>query len=332
MRYDVRAGMRALVVAFVAIVLVGIAAAPSARADDAVGVVVTGDPAMQPEVAQHLERWLKKHGHRLVASPLSADAINTVVNCLTVDDPKCARGVVEARSKSDNLVYARVDILPSKRKDKDIAINAYWFSKGHEPIGERRVCEKCSEDAWRGIADRMMGALAGSGEETGRLRVMSNPSGVIVVLDHNQIGTTPIERDVPAGNHTIQLTHAGRTVATRDVEVKVGDTTRVMMHPDVTMETPGDASPPSRVPPIVVLSAGAAALGVGIGFIYYGELGGKNQKFIYPDSTPIGVGISVVGAAATIGGAIWLVQTGHASAPVATIGANSGYIGWMARF
>ena len=67
-------------------------------------------------------------------------------------------------------------------------------------------------------------------------------------------------------------------------------------------------------------------------FIYYGALGGDQQKFIFPDSTPYGIGILAVGVGATIGGTILLSQSGHSSTPVASIGPGGGYVGWVARF
>ena len=89
--------MRCLV-AFLALVM----AAGSAHAGGDVGVVVTGPGALQNDVENHLESWLRAHGHAIVPSPMSHDAITTITNCFTIDDVKCARGVVEARSKAEN--------------------------------------------------------------------------------------------------------------------------------------------------------------------------------------------------------------------------------------
>src|SRR5947208_1920946 len=147
MRYH-RAGMRVLVAAL-ALVL----ATSSARADDAVAVIVTGDATLQTKLVNHVQRWLEKHGHKVADESLSADAITTIDNCFVIGDPACARGVIEARAKATSVIYARVEV---GKAGKNVTLTAYWFVRGHEPIGERRVCEKCTADAWRGVADTMM--------------------------------------------------------------------------------------------------------------------------------------------------------------------------------
>ncbi|HTR54235.1 MAG TPA: PEGA domain-containing protein [Kofleriaceae bacterium] len=305
-------------------VVVGLAlvlAGSTARADE-VGVVVTGDAKLRPKLALHVRHWLTEHGHDLAESPLSTDAIDTIANCFTVGDPACARGVVEARASATSVVYAHVEV----NKKGDVALSAYWFVKGHEESGERRVCEACQGDAWRGLADTMLEALASSSSiEHGRLKLDSQPTGLIVFIDHIQVGSTPLERDLPVGQHQIQLVHDGATVGTRAVDIDADDTTKVTMQVTLAHR--------SKLWPIVLLVAGGATLGTGIGFIYAGENTGPSQKYIYPDSTtPIGIGIAAVGLGATVGGIVWLVQSGHRSAPVAGLTPGGGYVGWLTRF
>ena len=319
--------MRVLVVA--SLVVAFAAAARPARAEE-VGVVVTGDAGMQDEVAAHLQRWLAKHGHTIAAAPLSQDAVDTIANCFAVNDPGCARGVVEARSKAPSVVYAHVE---HGKTGDHVTLTAYWFVKGHDAIGERRECDKCSNDAWRGMADTMMDVLAsGSQLHQGRLELRSRPSGLIVVLDNTQIGVTPIERDLPAGRHAIKLVRDGRTVARRQVDISSDETTRVVLDArlDHGGEHPHEGS--SKLGPLFMLIGGGAMLGTGLGFIYVGERGGPNTKYIYPDSTPIGIGLGVVGAGAVLGGALWLAQSGHHSAPVAAIRDHGAYVGWFTWF
>ena len=317
--------MRVLVVASLVVAV----AAGAARADD-VGVVVTGDPGMQDEVAEHLQRWLTKHGHTVADAPLSQDAVDTIANCFVVNDPGCARGVVEARSKAPSVIYAHVE----RAKSRDhVTLTAYWFVKGHDAIGERRECEKCSSDAWRGMADTMMDVLAsGSQLRQGRLDLRSRPSGLIVLLDNAQIGVTPIERMLPAGHHVIKLVHEGRTVAQRQVDISGDETTRVVLKAKLDRGDQHASEGGSRLGPILMLIGGGAMLGTGLGFVYVGERGGPDTKYIYPDSTPIGIGLGVVGAGAVLGGALWLAQSGHHSAPVAAIHGNGGYVGWITWF
>ena len=304
------------------VILIALAGTTAARADD-VGVLVTGDPSMQPEVATHVERWLTRHGDSAVASPMSPDAINTLVNCLVIDDQKCARGVIEARSKARSLVFTRVDV--ATKGARDITLTAYWFVKGHAAISERRVCEHCTEDSWHGVIDAMLGALAsGIQADLGRVKITSKPTGMIVFLDSVQIGVTPLERDVSIGSHRIELTHGGRNVGTRELDVTAGETSSVVVKVDDGRS--------SRIGPAILLGAGIAMLGAGGVYLYYGALGGTTQKYIYPDSTPVGIGLLAVGLGATIGGTVLLSQSGQRSTPVASIGPGGGYVGWLTRF
>jgi hypothetical protein len=296
-----------------------------ARADGtAVGVIVVGDEALQPRVEEYLEHWLEKHDHLVVPHAMSADAINTVTNCLLVDDPKCARGVVELRAKSDAVLFARAELS----KDKSFVLNAYWFAKGHEAIAERRACEHCTEDEWHGVADQVLDALTAQLIKTGHLHVESEPAGLIVFFDNEQVGLTPLDRDVPAGHHRVDLMRDGHHVGKRNVEIDANDTTEV--HIKAKTESSGGSS---YTVPGIVLGSGIVALGAGSILLYYGSLSGASQKFVYPDSTPIGIGAIAVGVGATIIGSVLFVQAGQTkSAPVISMTHDSAYVGWSTRF
>jgi hypothetical protein len=286
-----------------------------------VGVVVTGaavggNTSLQLDVASHLEAWLRKHGHTIVPSPLSKDAVITIANCFQLDDLKCARGVVEQRSKADSVVFARIE--PA---GKDLTFTTYWFVKGHEVISERRVCEQCSDEDWHSLTDTMMKTLAQSQVETGKLHVESEPSGLIVMIDNSEVGATPYEHELPVGQHSVALTNAGVIVARKDVEIHEGKTKRLMIETGVEHH--------SRTGPALLLGAGIALIGGGGISLYYGL---QNGKWSYPQATPVGIGLIAAGAGATIGGAILLSQSGRSSAPVAAITPDSAYLGWVTRF
>jgi hypothetical protein len=236
------------------VVMLALACGVRAAFAGEVGVVASGDETLQPAVTKRFEKWLRKHGHDVVAEPLSEDAASTLANCFTIDDLVCARGVFDARSKADTLVYVGIDVA-----GKNVTFNVYWFHKGKDAVGERRVCEKCGAGEWHSLTDKMLDRLAGEA-------------------------------------------------------------------------TPGGKRP-SRLLPALVLGGGVATLGAGGIFLYYGSLGGPDQKYIYPNSTPVGIALAAVGIGATIGGTIWLIQTGSArSGPVASATSGGAYVGWAGRF
>src|ERR1051325_10732280 len=86
-----------------------IALGSPALADGDVGVIVTGEGSMQPQLAAEIEGWLSQHGHTLVPSPLPPEAITALIDCFVIEDEGCARGIVEKRAKATSLLFARLD-------------------------------------------------------------------------------------------------------------------------------------------------------------------------------------------------------------------------------
>jgi len=147
--------MRAQLLA-IAIVL---GAAATARAND-IGVVVTGEATLQPQLAASLESWLRQHGHKLMSSPLEADATNALIDCFVLEDLACARGVIERRAKSQTVVYVRVEVAPGGDGMGDVTLVGYWLQKSHDAIGERRTCSHCNAQQLANAAEDLMTALA----------------------------------------------------------------------------------------------------------------------------------------------------------------------------
>jgi hypothetical protein len=162
--------------------------------------------------------------------------------------------------------------------------------------------------------------------KTGHVKVDSSPTGLGVQLDGHDIGATPLEQEVAVGLHRVAITQSGQQLTSRRVRV-VADVTKTLV-----IDTTEPEPRPSKLWPSVLLGAGIAALITGSVFVYYGQIGGPNEMFIYPESTPVGVGFLAVGVGATIGGAFLLYQAATSSGPVAALTPAGGYVGWWARF
>jgi hypothetical protein len=134
-------------------------AASTARAEK-VGIVVTGEARLQPQLTSQLERWLHDRGHTVVPGALEPDAINTLVDCFVLEDLGCARGVVSARASSRALVYARVEQTTNSDGTRDVSVTGYWFQKDQDAIAERRTCSSCNDDKQFAMVDELMHALA----------------------------------------------------------------------------------------------------------------------------------------------------------------------------
>ncbi len=268
---DLAGVMRALLVMLV------VFAPLAARADDDVAVVVTGDHRMQPQVTSYVHRWLQRHGYKVAKGALNDDARTTLVNCMTIDDQACARGVVEARSAAPEVVFARVDTTPGSTA---VTFTTLWFIKGHDPLADKSACSPCDAKSWQPIADHALDTLHRGADD----------------VTHTVHVASPLPPDPPP-RHDVP-------------------------------ETPGP--PASRMLPLTMFGVGVASLAASGWFFYWGSKGGPDEKFVYPDATGWGIGTAAIGVGAIVGGIV--LWRSASSAPVATIGAHGGYIGWITRF
>ena len=141
-----------------AVVLASLLVSQTARAEK-VGVVVTGEATLQPQVAAQLERWLHDRGRDIVPGALEPEAINTLIDCFVLEDLGCARSVVDVQSKANNVVFTRAEMTQNADGTRNIAVTGYWFQKDHDVIAERRTCEKCSDKMLRMTVDELMLSL-----------------------------------------------------------------------------------------------------------------------------------------------------------------------------
>lgn len=140
------------------VVFASLAIASPASAEQ-VGVVVTGQATLQPQVSAQLERWLVDRGRTVVPGALEPSAINTLIDCFVLEDLGCARGLVDTRAKTRSVIYAHIEVTPDEDGTRDISITTHWFQKDHDVAFERRVCEDCTTDALHTTVDELMLAL-----------------------------------------------------------------------------------------------------------------------------------------------------------------------------
>jgi hypothetical protein len=314
-----------------ALLAIGFTLAGATAHASSVTVVVTGDAELQATLSKHTENWLRSHGHSIAAS-LSVEATTTLLNCMTMDDQGCARGVVEAQAKGESVLFAQA--LKSRSSNATV-LNVYWFPKGKEPIGMRRACEECNADLMRSTVDEMLGMILGASKlERGRIALHSKPEGMTVLLDNENIGVTPLEREVPAGEHRIVLMHRGQKVGERSVKVHAEVAAEITV--PVTLPSDddgGDGEAPSRLVPGILLGVGGIAVATGV-VLYLTSETDDGTKPTYRDTKPLGIGVAAGGVAvAAVGAWLW-VRAGRSSdsAPVATIHSHGGIVGWSRAF
>lgn len=306
-----------------------------AHANKRVGLLVTGDVLKGPTQSQ-AEKWLREHDQKVVTNALPADAVKTLLDCFVIDDAKCSRGLVDARATTESLVSIRIDIV--SKKDKDVRLTMDWFVKGRSPVSARRTCEDCTESVLRTTIDAMLLDLAKSNQGfMGRIKVVSDPAGITVLLDNETIGVTPIERDVTAGKHVARLVRDGRMGAEKAVKIEAGALSEITLEtppPGGIVETP--PPPPakhSRVLPAIMFFTGLAAIGAGATMAFYLHEDPTTDQFDSRDWKTPGYITGGAGVVVAITGGIWFLATKSSSGP--TVGVTTtgdATIGWTGRF
>ncbi len=121
--------MRAIVVAAVCCMT------SAARAET---VAIVADEPLASSVGQ----WFAAHGREVVPSGLSTELVNTLHDCFVIEDPGCARGIVERSAKASSVAYVTID--PGTG---DVA--TYWLVKGQEPTSRHESCPDCAAASLR---------------------------------------------------------------------------------------------------------------------------------------------------------------------------------------
>ncbi len=306
-----------------------LALAAPARADRNVGVVVTGESWMQPQLAAQIATWLSQHGHTPVPSNMPPESLAALNDCFVMGDQGCARGVVEKAVRASSVVYARVDTHSNGSDAPDLTLTAYFFDRGHDAIGEKTTCQRCNDQSLRTTADEILQKLVGGGE-LGHLSLKSAPPGARITIDGTPIGITPLDWDLPPGKHTIQMDKPGRKSGVREHVVVSNKTDLVVM----TLP-PDERTEPSRTIPLTLTIGGAAAVVTGAGLIVFspGPPRDPKQQFYYRTWPP---GIAVAAGGAVLAGVgaylLWFRSPTATSAPVASFTGDAAYIGWTGRF
>lgn len=307
-----------------------LALASSAHAGGDVGVIVTGEGSMQPQLAAHLESWLSHHGHTLVPSPLPSEAITALIDCFALENQGCARDIIEKRARSSNMVYAHLETASDGTRD--VTLTAYWFDKGHDAVAERKTCERCTDQSLRTIADELMKKLVG-GADVGHVKLKSTPAGARITIDGQPIGVTPLDWDLLPGKHTIQMAKTGLQPASRAIVVVSNQTVSFTMDL-VPGDDDHDGHQRSRIIPLAALGVGGALVATGIVYIAIDQDPGPHAPPRIYDTARIGVGLAIGGV--LVGGVgaylMWFRSPKTTSTPVAAFTSDTAYVGWLGRF
>lgn len=291
-------------------------------------MVVTGEAAAQPQLAKRVESWLREHGHQVTQAPLPPESVNTLFDCFLLDDEICARKVVELRSRSRSLVYARVQLRPgAPPDDPTLELVGYWLDPARA-VAERRECERCTPDLFREHIDDMLRSLSKAAVVgTGHLYITSRPAGAKVSANGNAIGITPMTHDLPPGRHQLTIAAPARRPETREVVVRVGQMTVV----DIPFESPRPTERSSdRRVPLGLMVAGGAGLVAGV-TLFATSQSDDGTRPEYRDTRAAGAVFGALGLAAAGAGA-YLWFRAPASTPTVAVVPGGATVGWAKSF
>ena len=338
MGYDIpRLRVLALIFALVAV----LGAPRLAAAERKIGVLVTGEYLKNP-TQQQAEKWLRDHGHKVVTSPMPTDAVKTLLDCFVLDDPKCMRGVVDARSTTSITVSIRLDV--SSKKKREVRVTMDWFAKGHNPISARRNCDGCTEPVLRSTVDAMLDALAKDAPGfTGVIKISTKPEGLAVLMDNQTIGVTPLEMSIPVGSHTLKVARDGRMGPDKTIEVEGDKPLDIVLQvppaaPPVVVgeDKPLPPQPPaqgrrSRLVPGLMIGIGLAGVGAGAA-LYFTSQEPTGDGRTYRDTKNLGIGVAAGGGALLLTGVIIILATKSTTGPTVSMTPGGGTVGWAGSF
>jgi hypothetical protein len=313
-----------------------IALGSTARAGSDVGIVVTGESWIQPQVAAQFEGWLTQHGHSV--TPLPSDALNALKQCFAsapTPDLSCASGIVDKLARPSSVIYAGIDARNATSGPPDLTLTAVWFDKGHEAIGRTQTCAHCTEQSLRTTADDLLKQLVG-GSDPGHVKLKSAPPGATIKIDGKAIGVAPLDWDLPPGKHTIQMNKQGLRPASKDINVISNKSDLVVL---TLTSDGGDDEGGTRLPrwlPLAAVVGGGTAITTGVVLIAVDQEPSKvrTPRQYYYNTAPLGIGLTIGGVVAGGLGAyfLWFRSPKATSTPVATFTSDTAYIGWLGRF
>lgn len=315
------------------LMLVAAAAAPAGAADgdDSVGVVVDGEGTLLPILLTSAENWLRVHGYPLVSSPIDTEGTTTLLDCLVVDTPGCAKAVVQKQSKSYAVVHLRASVKAgSDVLRRTVELRGTWITKGSAaPYSLSKICTSCGNESLRTTAEKLLEALAAAASNRGRIDVKSTPDGATVTAGKQVLGKTPIDYTLPLGNHSVYIQKDGWIPQRHALSVVRGKTAPL----SVDLAQPGK---PSKLLPLTLIAAGAAAAITG-GILFVLDEDQPNdlgqQKPTYRNTGVAGVATGTVGLAIAATGVILLLRLPEREPmPVVSILPSGGAIGWTGRF
>lgn len=222
---------------------------------------------------------------------------------------------VRANSGATHLVRTTV---VAKNRDFLLKLDLIDAKTGTVVLTEDETCEICGIEEVATLLDSqgamLQTRLASMGAGPAMLVLDTSPSGAVVYVDGEAVGTTPIERPVLEGSHRVRVSLDGYVAEERELGFVNGARQELKLE---LKRTPGNAR--ARVLGVVGLTTGLALVGAGVALAvlddreYKPTCSGANIdadmdcKYLY-NTGPLGAAMLGVGAIVGTLGAVALYR------------------------
>ena len=313
------------------------------RADGTAILIGGNAPQHERELARSaVAASIAAQGGKVVdAAFTSADAA-LVKKCLSNAAPWMCMKAAAASKGIDQLAVGSVDTGTSPTGALARRLSGYLVVSSLDyAIAEERHCDPCTDDVLASLAGELAEALLRRlAVVRGRTHVSirTTPPGAYITFDGESQGASDAVIPTYPGPHTIRLELDGHHAETRTVEAVEGKTVEV----SVPMRPTGGASGsptrlpprPSRLIPLLVGSAGAAALiAGGVLIIVHDPHGpdlGPREEYYYATRTP-GI-VTAIGGAVAVAASVYLWRRQRRSTITAAPIARGAAVGWITPF
>lgn len=330
-------------------ILIGIALVyPSRNAHaDGTAILIAGNA---PRHVRELSRSAMKasfeaQGRTIVDAVFTAKEKTFIQTCISnaANAPpwSCMEATVAPKG-IDQLVVGSVDAEKSSPGELVVRLSGHLVASSLDiAISEERRCTPCSDDLLEnvagGLAQVQLRRLAVAHGRT-KIAVRTIPHRALITFDGEARGLSDTVITTYPGSHTVRLELGGHRVETRTVEVVDGQTAEI----SVAMQPNDEENPPhprpSRLVPILIGSAGLAAVITGGALIAAHAPPGPPERepvrheYYYSTRTP-GIVTAISGAAA-IGVSIYLWRRRSRSSVIAAPLSRDGGVAasWMTTF
>jgi hypothetical protein len=273
-------------------------------------------PAEREALEARIDETLQQAKVSRVAPATSSTCTDTAcwrAEAATVDATYLLQVSVEDQDADRNLVLSIVDVEAQT-----------------ELVHEQKTCELCGRDelldATSDVVARGLRVVEAHEQATTSLTIDSVPPGASVLLDGDEVGTTPLSLEVQPGQHTVEVSADGHEASSETLDIARGTRESLRLHLSpipavVTQPLPPPPPPRRRRGRIalgsVLLGGGLVAAGGGVAaLLLHGnpvtsDCSGENRDadgdcLYLHDTRTAGIISLSTGAAAAVAGAVVL--------------------------